>query len=355
VTIDAVFISPPLEYSAATLYTLSLASALVQAGTKPRVIAPGGRFEAAFRERGIDVAIEPFLDRFVVDWFLLRRLVRDLREAGVRVVHGQSATKAATTASLAARLGVPAVLTIHRYYDASNPSEIDFRRLAAVVTLGENLRADVVNRRRAPRDIVHVVPAGIAPGPDPAPPFARASAPPVIGTLGEVERRETQEHFVRAARIVLAEAPDAQFLILGEGADPKALRSLIRALGLWGSFTFSNVIDNRKILPEMDVCVMPSVKEGAGHAILEAMAAARPVIATGEGGAYEVVQDEQTGFLVAKDDPELLARAVLRLLFDRDLARRAGARAREVVLERYPVDRMVRDTLAIYARVTSGA
>lgn len=353
-SVEILLISPPLEYSAATLYTLNLASALVAAGEKPCVITPGGRFEAAFRERGIELAVEPFLDRFIVDWFLLRRLVRELKEAGVRVVHAQSATKAATAASLAARLGVPAVITIHRYREDSSPAEIDWRGFRAVIALGENLRADVVNRRRAPKELVHVVPAGISPGPDPKPPFAREGAPPVIGTLGEVERAGTQEHFVRAAKEVLAVVSDAQFLILGEGAEPRALRSLIRDLGLWTSFSFTNVIDHRKVLPEMDVCVMPSVKEGAGHAILEAMAAARPVIATGAGGAYEVIKDEETGFLVEKEEPAHLARAVLRLLLDRDLARSVGLQAREAVLERYPADRMVQETLAVYERARAG-
>jgi glycosyltransferase involved in cell wall biosynthesis len=163
-----------------------------------------------------------------------------------------------------------------------------------------------------------------------------------------------QRDFVRAAKEVLARVPDAQFLIVGQGADPRALRSLIRDLGLASSFTFTNVIDHRKVLPEMDICVMPSLKEGPGQAILEAMAAARPVIATGAGGAFEVIRDEETGLLVEKGHPEDLAQAILRLLLDRALARRIGLRAREVVLERYPLERMIDETLGIYARAGAG-
>jgi glycosyltransferase involved in cell wall biosynthesis len=223
-----------------------------------------------------------------------------------------------------------------------------------VNTHGGALRADIVNRRHVPKDLVEVIPAGIAAGPPPRPPFSRPGASPVIGTLGEVERAEIQRDFVRAAKEVLARVPDAQFLIVGQGADPRALRSLIRDLGLASSFTFTNVIDHRKVLPEMDICVMPSLKEGPGQAILEAMAAARPVIATGAGGAFEVIRDEETGLLVEKGHPEDLAQAILRLLLDRALARRIGLRAREVVLERYPLERMIDETLGIYARAGAG-
>lgn len=352
-SLDVVLVSPPLEYSAATLYTLNLAPALAARGTRALVVSPGGRFEPAFTERGIAVRKEPLLGRAVMDWLLLRRLTRDLAGEGARIVHGQSAMTAALASDLGRRLGVPTVLTVQRFYDPLTSPEIDWRGIRAVIALGENLRADVVNRRRAPREIVHAIQAGIAPGPEPRPPFSRPDAPPVIGTLGEVERAETQAQFVRTAKQILARAPDAQFLVVGEGAEPRALRSLVRELQLSASFTFTNVIDHRKVLPEMDVCIMPSIKEGAGHAILEAMAAARPVIATGAGGAYEVIQDEETGLLVEKDDPAFLAAAVLRLLFDRPLAQRFGRRAREVVLERFRVERMVEDTLGVYKNVMS--
>ncbi len=348
---EALLVSPPLEYSAATLYTLNLASALVERDVPIVVVTPGGRFEKTFRERRIELRVEPHLDRGARGWAARRRLVREMRARGARLVHAQAATVAGVAANLARRLGVRAIVTIHRTYDPATSSEIDWSAFSAAIAHGEELRADVVNRRRAPREIVEVIPAGIAAGPEPRPPFARAGAAPVVGTLGEVERASMQADLVRAAKIVLARVPDTQFLVVGQGADPRGLRALIRELDLSSAFTFTNVIDHRRVLPEMDICVMPSVKEGAGHAILEAMAAGRPVVAAGAGGAFAVIRDEETGILVDRPGPEGLAVAILRLLLDRPLAQRMGRRAREFVIERYPIERMIEDTLGLYARV----
>lgn len=351
-----IFVSPPLTYSASTLYTLGLATALLERGIALQVVTAGGRFEHAFRERGIDLAVEPNLDRFLLDRLPLRRLVRDLDAAGgARLVHAQAAVKAATAATLARRLEVPALVTIHRYYDPLRHAGIDWTAFGAAITQSEDLRADIVNRRRAPRDIVHVIPAGVAAGPPVVPPFSRDGAAPVIGAVGEVDRPELQEEFARAAKAVLGRVPDAQFLIVGQGAEPRALRAAIRAQGVSSSFTVTDVIDHRKVLREMDICVMVSEKEGAGHAVIDTMAAGRPVIAVGTGGAFEVIRDEETGILVDKTQPGALGEAVLRLLLDRDLARRLGARAREVVLEKYPLDRMIDETLGVYDRLAGAA
>jgi glycosyltransferase involved in cell wall biosynthesis len=350
---EILFLSPALEYSAATLYTLTLASALVARDVPVLVITPGGRFEKTFRDRNVPLKVEPHLERRARGWPSRRQLLRELAERAPRLLHVQATTAASLGAALGWRLGIRAILTVHRYYDPRRPIEIDWRAFSAVITHGGDLRADVVNRRRAPKDLVHVVPSGVEAGPECRPPFARPGAAPVIGTLGEVERAEMHRDFVAAAKAVVAKVPDAQFLIVGEGADPRVLRATIRDLDLLSHFTFANVIDHRRVLPEMDICVMPSVKEGGGHAILEAMAAGRPVIAAGGGGAFEVIRHEATGLLVDTPGPAGLADAVLRLLLDRALAQRMGLRAREVVLERYPLERMVDETLGIYARAAA--
>ena len=349
---DTLFVSPPLEYSSATHYTLNLASALPERGERVVVLTSGGRFEEAFRQRGIRVEVQRFLERFPVDWFLLRRLLRELKQAGVRLVHAQSSYTVATGARLARRLEVPLVATIHRYHDPSRSVEIDWRPVGAVITFSAALRTDIVNNRRAPKEIVHVIPAGVGAGPELPPPFPDPRGAGVVGTLGEVERADAQEEFVLAAREVLKVAPDVQFVIVGEGANRERLKELIRSAGFVKNATFANVIDHRKVLPIFDICVMPSLKEGPGHAMLEAMAASRPIIATGEGGAYEILRDEETGLIVEKEDPLKLAQAILRLVSDRELARALGRRARKIVLERFPLDRMLDETLALYGKLS---
>ncbi len=349
---SVVLVAPALEYSAPALYALTLASGLMARGLAVRVIAPGGRLEKSFRERGIPLSIEPNLERAIVGGFVLRRLTGELEDEDVLAVHAVSSTKIEAAAALARRLDAPVAATIHRHYEPGVSPETDWAPVGAIITFSEDLRADAVNRRRAPKERVRVIPAGIvAPEGGRRLPFDREGAVPIVGTLADVEKREAQMDFFHAAAEVLRRRPRVEFLVVAGGGEPRSLRHFAREIGVARAATFTTLLDTRKVLGIMDICVLPGAAEGPGQTILEAMAAGRPVITTGAGGAYDVIRDEESGLIVEKGDRSKLAAAIERLVADKDLARRLGAAAREVVLERFPLDRMLDETMAAYVNL----
>ncbi len=105
------------------------------------------------------------------------------------------------------------------------------------------------------------------------------------------------------------------------------------------------------VLKGLDVFVMSSVTEGLGTSLLDAMAAARPIVATRTGGIPEVVIDGETGLLVPPRDAKALAEAILRMLKDRPGRERAAQAGFARVRERFSADRMVEQTLEVYAAV----
>jgi glycosyltransferase involved in cell wall biosynthesis len=105
------------------------------------------------------------------------------------------------------------------------------------------------------------------------------------------------------------------------------------------------------ILGAADVAVMPSLNEALSNVVLESMAAAAPVVATRVGGTPEALTDGATGLLVSPGDAGAIARAVSRLLDDRDLAARLGRAARVRIAEQFSVARMVSATEALYAEL----
>ena len=107
-------------------------------------------------------------------------------------------------------------------------------------------------------------------------------------------------------------------------------------------------VPSSHLLPAFDVFVLPSVVEGMSNALLEAMATARPVVATDVGGNGEVVVDGETGFLVKSGDSAPLAGAVIKLIGAPEMAAEMGAAGRRRVIERYRVDVMVRSIEAMY-------
>ncbi|MDQ7794915.1 MAG: glycosyltransferase family 4 protein [bacterium] len=182
---------------------------------------------------------------------------------------------------------------------------------------------------------------------DPGPPQGLT-----VLAAGDLLANKNLGQLLRAWRHVMDAEPRAMLLIAGEGPQAAGLRSLANQLGIGGQVRF---LGFRRDLPELlvgaTVVVSASRREGLPRVILEAMAAARPVVVTDVRGHRDLVEDERTGFLVPLGDPEAMAAAVSRLLGEPDLAATMGARARERVAG-YAVDRVVQAMEAIYAEWT---
>jgi glycosyltransferase involved in cell wall biosynthesis len=203
-----------------------------------------------------------------------------------------------------------------------------------VVTIHEGIDIDRV--QQAPTVNVHQefwLPAGV----------------PVVGNIAALVPHKGQKHLVDAAARVVRQVPDAHFLILGEGELRAPLERQVKELHLEKHVLLPGFrTDVLSLLKAFDVFVMSSVTEGLGTSVLDAMAAARPIVATRAGGIPEVVVDGETGLLVPIRDHEQLAGAIVRLLTDRDLRDRLARAAAARVRAAFSVDRMVDETLALY-------
>jgi glycosyltransferase involved in cell wall biosynthesis len=155
--------------------------------------------------------------------------------------------------------------------------------------------------------------------------------------------------FLKAAALTLQEAPHTFFVIAGDGPERNKLEQLARELGIVDQVRFLGVVANvPAILKTVDVSVLSSVHEALPLTLLEAMAAARPVVATDVGSVCEIVEDGVNGFLVPSGATEQFAQAVLRLLRDPDLARRFGQAGRKKVEQKFTVERMVSRCEALF-------
>jgi L-malate glycosyltransferase len=173
---------------------------------------------------------------------------------------------------------------------------------------------------------------------------------PLVGVVGRLVRDKGGIHFLRAAAQVAREFPGARFLFAGRGTEEEALKRAAADLGISGKVAF---LGFREDIPEvtaaLDLSVLPSVDCDASSAVLkEAMAAGRPVVATDIGGAAEIVEEGETGFVVPAADPEALAAAIASVLRKPDRGRGMGAAGRERVRSLFSQERLVAGTLAAY-------
>lgn len=178
---------------------------------------------------------------------------------------------------------------------------------------------------------------------------------PVLLSVARLLPRKGQRELLQAMVQVCARRPNTRLLLAGEGEDRPVLESQVRSLGLTGHVRLlGNREDVAQLLGAADVFVFPSHYEGHGGALVEAMMAGRPIVATDTSIHRESVAQGDTALLVPVQDPAALAQAVGELLDQPDRARRLGERAREVALERFPIDRIARRHEALYRKVAQG-
>lgn len=177
---------------------------------------------------------------------------------------------------------------------------------------------------------------------------------PIVGNVAALVPHKGQRHLVEAAALVVREVPDARFVIAGEGELRPSLERQIKDRHLEKHVLLAGFRpDVLSLHKAFDVFVMSSVTEGLGTSLLDAMACARPIVATTAGGIPEVVADGETGILVPPRDHEAMAGAIVRLLTDAALRRRMGEAGLARVRERFSAERMVEETLRVYARMAA--
>lgn len=171
---------------------------------------------------------------------------------------------------------------------------------------------------------------------------------------GRIYRRKAQLDLVRALPDILAVEPRAHLLLAGRVSDfdyAACVREEIVSLGVTRHVTIDEDLtsdDMTELYCAADVVVQPSLEEGLGLAAIEAMAQARPVVGTDVVGLREVLTDDIDSIVVPAEDPDQIARAVIRVARDPDLAERLASNARATVLRRFDRHIMAAQTLAGY-------
>lgn len=158
--------------------------------------------------------------------------------------------------------------------------------------------------------------------------------------------------FLRAARRVYESVPEAAFIIGGEGELLDATRELARSLGIEDrTFFIGRCQDVGSVLSVSDVCVLSSSSEGFSNAILEYMAAGRPVVATDVGGAKEAIVHGETGYLVPAGDHEKMANHIISLLLDHESASSMGESGRRRVNETFSTVKQLQNVESLYTEL----
>ena len=333
-------------------------------------MGPSGPFVAEIEQRGIEVIEFPFTsfcNRSAVRHY--RGLARLIRQRQVHLVHCHDFYSNVFGAAAARMARMRRLITSRRDTGMmfSLPQRFAQRLAyacsAAVVTNSELVRRLLVERELVPEQKVRRVYNGIdaeqfaprEPSGELAASLGLPAGGPIIGSVGNLHPWKGHDTFIRAAARIRAARPDARFLLVGAGAAQAGLENLAREAGVGEAMVFAGTrADIPELLALMSVFVQPSPHESLPNAVLEAMACARPVVATSVGGVPELVNNGVTGFLVPPNDPAALAEKVLALLADPALAAAMAGAARRRAVDEFSCDRLVRNMEALYEDVLAG-
>jgi len=306
-----------------------------------------GWLHDALVQSGIPTSVIGMRGAFDTGW--AREFAALVKREHVAAIHAHEFTANAYGSLMGQLLRVPVVAPVHgkSYFADRAKRRMAYRyvsRVSRMVAVSEDLKDYVVNRAGVAEHRVSVIYNGVDDWTPP--PTAQAAAlraelgldayEHVLGAVGSLYPVKGHVHLLQALPRILAEHPKTVLLLAGQGELEQPLRAEAARLRVEAQVKFLGLRgDVSALLSQMDAFVLPSLSEGLSMALLEAMAAARPVVATRVGGNPEVVVDGDTGFLVEAQSPQAIADGIIRLLRDKSSAARMGERGRARALERF--------------------
>lgn len=294
------------------------------------------------------------------------KLVRFLRSENVDVLHAHKFGSNVWASVLRGAGQVPvAIAHEHTWSYEGQPVRRMLDRRLISARCDRMVAVSALDRRRMieiehidPRRIV-IVPVGIperhATGHDVRAELGIPASAPVVVSVGHLRAQKAFEVLLEAAVALRTSAPSLRVLIVGDGPQRPRLEQLIDSLGLCDTVLLLGVRrDVMDVLEASDVAVCCSDFEGSPQAVIEYMAAGKPVVATRVGGLPDLVEEGITGLLVEPRSPARLAQAINDLLAQTDRAREMGIRGAERQRAELTIDVTLRRLEDLYAELLAG-
>jgi glycosyltransferase involved in cell wall biosynthesis len=341
---------------------LYLLEALSSSDVTSTLICPvGSAIGKAARERG--VAVEEVGYRGDLDWVVLPKIKRLLRQRSIDLVHVHSRRGADVWGGLAARqVGLPCVISRRvDHHEAWWWAGFKYALCDHVIAISEGIRAvlladgvsaEKVSCVRSAVDFERFQTVSDSPGVK-----ARFGLPDdsvVVGMAAQLIPRKGHDVLLEAVSALKDRWPQLRVLIMGKGPLATSVAQQIEAMDLEEQVRCVGFLtDIETVLPHLAFLVHPARTEGLGVALLQAASAGLAVIASRAGGMPEAVLDEETGILIPPGDAQALVAAMERLLSGPALANEYGAAGRRRMADEFSINAMAVGNLSVYRRLIS--
>ena len=347
-------------------YILNLARGLVARGHRVYVASRGGQWLKRLACYGIEHIYVPLHTKSIVSprilsaYFILRKVIL---EKDIGIMHSQTRVSSVLAYWVSRKTTVPFVSTAHGFFRPRWERRVFPCWGERVIAISDAVKEHLVKDFKVNEDTIRRVHNGIDIVPRLSSLVTRPEEirqsfglkeGPVVGIIARLSEVKGHCYLIKAMKKVIDAIPEAELLSVGDGKIKKGLEDLARSLHIENRIHFiPTVSDTALALSVMDVFVMPSLQEGLGLAIMEAMRAGIPVIGSQVGGIASLIKDGETGLLVRPADSEGLAMAIINILKDRKKARALCDNATKMIVKEFSLERMALDTEKVYQECLS--
>ena len=358
---NILLIANHLNVGGISSYLLTLARGLRQNGNNIYLASSGGELLGKFVSSGIKYINVPLRTKqelspkIIFSFFKLRK---EAKRLNIDLIHSNSRTTQVLGNLLSRALAIPHIFTCHGFF------QVKLSRLLfpcwgkAVIAISQEVKEHLISDLKLDGEKISVINNGID-----TKNFGDFSArgdvrkelglgeAPLVGIIARLSDVKGHIYLIRAMPRVIANFSSVKLLIIGEGKMKTTLIKEVENLGIQGNILFiPEARGSQDMLAAMDIFVMPSLQEGLGLALMEAMAQGLAVVGSRVGGIKTLIQDEVNGLLVEPADVEGLTAAIIRLLGDCHLRQALGANARKFIIDNFPQEKMIDTTEGIYKK-----
>jgi glycosyltransferase involved in cell wall biosynthesis len=319
-------------------------------------------------DRGFNVVGIPRAASGFGKYLSFRSLARVARERGIELIHSHT-TYSLLDAALCNTFALRDIATVHSFHFGNYPNlparyrfmeRVASRVVTQLVSVGVEQGKTICSTYGLAPSRMRTIVNGVEP-PNAAPDEdwrARLGGGRniIVGTICVCSEQKGLPDLLAVAKIVSTRLPDVRFVVVGNGPVREAMEKRSREMGLADAVTFTGWKDNAgaTMLPLFDIFFQPSLWEAMSMVVLEAMAAAKPIVATDVGDNRHVVIDGVTGFVVPRGDQAAMATALCRLAQSLPTRSAFGDAGKARYHELYDARSMARAHEALYGEILDG-
>jgi L-malate glycosyltransferase len=297
----------------------------------------------------------------------LLRLRRLMKRERIKIIHTHD-FYSGFIGSVAARLAGVRVIACQRHLKLSDRrvhrlgQRIIHKLAHRILVNSEAIRDHIITKDRARARKIVVIKNGISPQADERERVEARSKlcrelcidanVKLVGVIARLQQVKGHRYLIEAAARVIEQMPATHFVLVGDGPLRPGIEDKIAQLNISSRVhLLGERRDASQIVAAFDLVALASLHEGLPNAVMEAMAARVPIVATAVGGTKELIRDGETGYLVAPEDSAALASQIVIALSDESKSEEMAARAYEFVTDRFGINRMVESVESLYDEV----